>query len=136
MNIDLVKYKKKIESEFQLKQKNSLNKFHLLLVNLNNNIIEPELNIFINNSVNSYGLMNYIHNSYKYFNKIIQIYIFKDFELIKFLFPIKFENINDIDTINDYLLYCFKRNNNSGYIEDLNGYINNMGIDNKYIIYF
>ena len=138
MDLENLKSVRVKENDYYIKKNNSLKKFHLLLINLDNSReIIPEKHIFINNSVYSDGLMIYIYQSYKYLNIPIQIYIYRNNDLIKFLFPIKLDNITDIDIINDYLLYCFDRDIYNNSIEDLRLYINNMNVDNeKSIIYF
>lgn len=138
MDIQSLKTIKVKETEYYIRKNNALRRFHLMLVNTESKIEDNiNINIFINNSLNSDGLMTYIYESYKYINKIVQIYIYKNNELIKFLFPIKFDNVFNIDIINDYLYYCMEQQINNGTIDDIYEYIYNLNLDyEKCKIYF
>ena len=99
----------------------------------NNLNINPDIIIFINTSISSNGVVNFMKDLNNYKNKVIKIYLFKQNNVIEDFINIKLTDININKLINILghidLAYC------SGYKDIILDYIKVNNI-NDFIIYY
>jgi len=74
-----------------MKNKASEDLYYFKTNNLN---IEPDINIFINTSISSNGIVNLMNEINKYKDKVVKIYLFKQNNVIEDFININLTDIN------------------------------------------
>lgn len=98
-----------------------------------NNPISSDINIFINISINSNGIVNFMNDVDEFINKNIKIYLLKQNNIIQDYLTINLTNDNKIKLIN--ILGHIKLDYCTGYKKIIEDYIKDNNINNYFIYY-